>query len=222
MTTRLHEIHFTEPAAFLEELAADCAASAIEDGIVRLAVVTGPTETLPERIAQTCYVEASYLSARGQMVKLSLFACWRWTGAEVKLHGAKGKEHNDGADLLIRQVLLSLQAPLQRIEGIELRGGSLVESHRIWTPAPFAEVSSPDPLVCRLCGEALYWANAAWRAKSTRKAEALVEVPCDACEGSGQSRAGRLCMSCQGSKVTRKVDHEHEPEAVPLAEAVAS
>src|SRR5688572_13440439 len=80
----VYEIRFTDPSSFCEDLKADAKRGAIEDNLVRLAIINGPA-TLEQVMGKwqpggdrrlsayrTKYVEASYL-ARGQLVKLSCY-----------------------------------------------------------------------------------------------------------------------------------------------------
>ena len=45
----------------------------------------------------------------------------------VPVWNEERRTHNKGVDLAIRLALLKLQAPLQKLSGIQLRGGDLVD-----------------------------------------------------------------------------------------------
>lgn len=198
MTSSLFELHFTRVDAFLEEVRLDTEDDVIQAGIVRVAVVSGHAPgKAPPAVAQSWYVESSYVSGRQQLVKLSLYAGWKWTRA---VRDEQERKHNEKIDLEIRELLLKIQAGLQKVPNIRLRGGSLVEAHDIWQPEPNAQITSPDELVCATCQEAIYFANEEWRHQQSKLAAVYEAKVCPACNDTREVpfRPGRrrVCPRC--------------------------
>ena len=222
MTTSLFEVHFTRIDQYIEEVQLDATAEKILDGIVRLALVSGAAPgRSPSDVAQSWYAESSYVSTRQQLVKISLFAGWKWTRPQAARGAGVPDErqgHNNAVDLTVRETFLRLQAPLQKVEGIHLRGGSLVEAHDIWTPEPEMEITAPEPLKCATCAQAIYYANEQWRHQASGQAE-VYESPtplCPTCLGSAGAMVGgrlRNCQDCRASPGVRiTLNHLADPK----------
>lgn len=203
----VYEVRFTEPASFLDDLKADAELGAIEDRIVRLAIIGGPATH--QQIAgdefdpnggkvnpwgRSRYVTASY-QARGQLVKMTAYCGVSWAPrdkAPTEFWAAKTKD----CALKLQSTLRQLQAPLQRLD-LDVRGGGVYTEDPTdpWMGHYLASIETPAPVVCQHCGEEIYFANEAWRHTATQRAEALIDAI-----GRGTG------------KVVKKVDHYAEPE----------
>lgn len=79
---------------------------------------------------------------------------------------------------------------------------------------PRTAASNDEGQLCVICREEIYFANEAWRHRSTRRAEAVNVVPCTGCGGAGNIKSvgtTRLCTVCHGNKTQSKFDHLAEP-----------
>ena len=181
----VYEIRFTDPVDYIRELTADARQGVIEDGIVRLAIINAPASleqiegkptagghrTSPWFRAK--YVASSYL-ARGQLIKLSAYCGVSYIGQEEpkELQLQLMRECAQALQENLRKV----QRPLEKLEGIDLRGGGLyVEDPTEPWLAPFLAAIEPLPQpVCKHCHALIYYANEAWRHKSNGRPEVTV------------------------------------------------
>lgn len=201
----VYEIRFTDPSAFCDDLKADAALGAIEDNIVRLAVVNqaatldqvmGKWQPGGNRILdayRTKYVEASYL-ARKQLVKLSCFCGVSVADPTITTLTDHARKLTEATALNIQSAVRKVQATLAPLRDIEVRGGGFYVQDGPWTAWPESPIEAPDELVCATCGEGIYWSNDAWRHESTRRAEAWIDDGMD------------------GRRPRKKLDHLADPE----------
>lgn len=233
--TSMFEVRFTNPDDWIEELKADAwemgspgaGRVGIEDRIVRVAMTTGPT-TLEEigydgsyrpggeRVAHHCrswYVEASYISSRRQLVKLSAYCGWAFKDGPRANGRYVGQ--NEATELKVRETAYKLQAAINSL-GLEARGGGLFIEAGIWTASAETVLVSPPAVSCRHCGGAIHYASGAWR-HANGEAEIYVEEECPECGGAkkvidhGRERACPACrLSPRPGWVLRR-QHAAEP-----------
>lgn len=230
------EVRLTEPAKFLEELKADLEADAVVGRIVRLATVEakvnyrmlGETSAVraddmaPWDWARAQYVEASYVTTRDQLVKLSNYAGFIW--GDLAFHpwhvgdrGDQRRAHNEEARASLSRHLRQVQAGLERMKDLDVRGGGIYVQDGAWTALPGEEIKSPPDELCRFCDEPIYFANKAWRHRSNRRPEYQKEVACAGCRGTGNVTIGgrvQAHATCYGNGKVRKTDHLAAPADV--------
>lgn len=219
----VYGVRHTDPAAFCDELARDVAYHRIEDQIVRLAITSGPATieqtspgaafvaggSRPNPWFRSRYVEASYI-AGGQLVKLSAYCGVLWAASHAP--PASAAAQTEETALRVSATLNHVQKAIHEIGEIEVRGGGLyVESPEPWIAHPLQEIALPPAPTCATCEEPVYYANGAWRHRSSRQAEATFDEPCARCGGSGEGARGRRCALCNGRKVAKRLDHVADP-----------
>lgn len=223
-----HDVRFIMPTEFLDELRADHTNGCIRDSIVRLSMSDGvctiamtepdrawDDRPLPGSVARARYIECAYISTRAQLVKLSRFVGFVWTTPADDADRA----HNDEVTKRQSFEARRMQAALAALQGVVIRGGGLyVDDGTDWTAQPDQMLEAPPELSCAYCNEPIYFASGVWRHKASGRAEALVAVKCDGCDGKGEvtvAGAQRQCPRCNGLRTWSKVDHVAE-----VAEAV--
>lgn len=223
----VHEVRFTSSQEWLAEWQRDHEAGQVQDRIVRISCMTGPGTVamlyperagdhrlLAERI-KAHYVEASYVSSRDQLVKLSIYI------------GLSGVDAEEPTLLREQETLRSLQRQLNNIA--DLRGGGLFVEDGPWKASPVEEIAAPAGVSCASCDLPIYFANEQWRHREldveewltlerpagvdiqVGQAEAFVAELCPVCEGSGTVR-GRLCGACHGTKHLKTLHHLADPK----------
>lgn len=199
------EVRFTDPGAFIDDLKADADIGAVEDRIVRLAIVS-KVATLEEIEAPDFvpsghrvnpwfaakYVTSSY-QARGQLVKLSVHCGVSWVAKQEPTDFCltKTRECAEALQSVMRQV----QRPLQDL-GLELRGGGVYVSNDAapWLAHYLEAIDAAPEIHCRHCRKRIYFSNREWRHADTRRAEVKKK-------GEGY-----------GGRVMDVLDHFAEPE----------
>lgn len=201
------ETRWTNPADFIADLKRDAESGAIEDRLVRLAIVnaTATVEQVEDRWTPgglrpnltylSKHVEASYV-ARGSLHKLSCYC-----GVALKesvtnpLWLEAGKAKTDATAKAVQAALRKVQAALVPL-GLEVRGGRFYVADGAWTAHPDGAIEAPPELTCAVCGVAIHWANEAWRDDHMRS-EVYVDMGLR-----------------PGTRMPRKrLDHTHGPEA---------
>ena len=214
--TSFVEIHHTAEADFLAELALDVADAAVLEGIVRVSLVWGPgsnpaygMDALKGR-----YLEASYVTTREQLVKLSA-RLGQWADpARPWSYRDFAATSNAALDDAERERAHHLVTALKGMAGIRLRLGSLVVADDTWTAGTYEEIEKPlgvtgEEGVCS-CGEPIYFANKLWRHRATKKVAVTRRDSCDRCGGSG--KVGPIsCKACFGLGAREVVEHGAAP-----------
>ena len=158
--TTVFEVHFTEPADWISEFHADVERDRVESNIVRIALRTGqakvgqlggppsPQDAMPAVYYISEMVEASYISASRQLVKLSAYCGVTYTGPFGKQWGqemavsrrphvdARHAALNDATHQRVQQVYQQLKAAIQRHPAIALRTGVLAVEEGTWMADP--------------------------------------------------------------------------------------
>lgn len=202
------ETRWTNPADFIADLKADAEAGAIEDNLVRLAIINAtatveqvegrwtPGGARPVLTYLAKHVEASY-RARGSLHKLSCYCGVAlkdnvtdpgWIEASMAVTEATGKA--------LQQALRKVQTALHPL-GLEVRGGGFAIPDGAWTAHPDGAIEAPPTLTCATCEGRIYYANNAWRHEDTGRAEVVVD---------GETN--------RYGKVLKAVDHLADPEEV--------
>lgn len=176
-----YRISHTALGSYCAELVADYAQDAIDDRIVRLAIVAAPA-TLQEIYGDVSvpggnrpslgysakYVSSSYFS-RGRLVALSVYC-----GVSYTLRDAPGQ----AAIELTKATALKLSETLNRVKGairqcpkLEQRGGGVYidDGSDPWLAQYLTTIDEIPATLCATCGEEIYYANEAWRHKSTKR-----------------------------------------------------
>lgn len=150
------EVHFTDPTGFLEELRADHGAAMVQDSMVRLSLRSGeatlgmvyadqravPGADRPTPNFRSRYVEASYISTRGQLVKLSAY-CGVEPVAVLKLSPGSLLAMGAATALKLKETTYKLQAAFAALPGLTVRGGGLFVENGTWTADPEAAIEAP-------------------------------------------------------------------------------
>ena len=199
------ETRWTNPADFISDLKADAENGAIEDNLVRLAIINAtatveqvagrwtPGGQRPVLTYLAKHVEASY-RARGSLHKLSCYCGValkdnvtepQWIAAGMAATEATGKA--------LQQALRKVQTALAPL-GLEVRGGGFAIPDGAWTAHPDGAIEAPPALTCAVCDVALHWSNGHWRDD-----DAKYEVWLDA--------------GLDGIRPKKRLEHEHSPEA---------
>jgi hypothetical protein len=199
------ETHWTNPTDFVEDLKRDASIGAIEDNLVRLAIINAtatveqiegvwtPGGQRPVLTYQSKHVEASYV-ARGSLHKLSCYC-----GVALKDNVTNpawieaGKERPEATGKALQQALRKVQAAIDPL-GLDVRGGRFYVPDGPWTSHPDGAIETPPTLTCAVCGVDIYWANNAWRGPNG-KAEVWVD------DGVSYDRRPK-----------KRLDHEHAIE----------
>lgn len=199
------EVRFTDPSAWCDDIEADYRLHAIEDNLVRLAVintpasmqqvmgefVAGPHRTNPMYLCK--FVEASY-QARGQLVKLSCFCGVALIADAPEKAQPYGRPLTEATAKALQAATRKVLSTLAKLPDIETRGGGYYVQDGPWTAWPETPIEEPEQLVCATCGVGIYWSNNAWRHEDTRRAEAWVDDGMD------------------GRRPRKKLDHLADPD----------
>lgn len=121
------------------------------------------------------YVESSYL-ARGQQHRFETYcgvALKAWVADEKAL--AYGTPISEATALRVQEAHTKLGNLLAPMKDIDLRSGVLMISEGVWLPEPDETIEAAPQERCITCDTPIYFANEAWRAKSTKRAEHLVD-----------------------------------------------
>lgn len=172
------EVRHTDVKPWVAALEADLALDAIQDGIVWLAITTGPanldqvegkpvpggSRTVPYFGSR--YVEANYI-ARGAMQKLSVYCgiVWVTEAPTETARQLRSKQIEQTAEKL-QEELRGVQVALGRHPELQVRSGGALHLHNPdapWLAYPTESIEAPPEVTCGVCGEALHWANDAWR-----------------------------------------------------------
>lgn len=182
------EVRATDADAWLANLKADVAKKAITDGIVHVAITSGPAtlEQVEEkwsaggqREAPTFasrYVTASYL-ARGQINVLSAYCGIVWSRGAGAPDFARDKSEATG--LRVQEVWARVDGALGQYPDLEVRSGSALHLHNVaepWIAHPQQAIERPPEPTCATCGEPIYYANNQYRHTGTRRAEAYTDA----------------------------------------------
>lgn len=169
-----YEIRFTNPEGFIEELKADLAAGHVQDNILRLATRKAhaimadvePDRAFDHRPAvlwRTHYVEASYISTRHQLVKLSAFAGVAYEGEVPETAAQWIGTLTEATRRELLRTMRKIQAAIARVEDLDVRGGGLFVEEGVWVAAPGTAIEAPEAVTCATCGVKLHWANNQFR-----------------------------------------------------------
>lgn len=220
-TATSYDVRFTEADDWLTEVARDFADGQVLRNLVRLATREGavtvamiePDRAFDDRVSPACrgqYLEAAYQKADGQLVKLSRFVGWTWKHPDCP----ERREHNERTMERLSTQARRVQAALAQLTGLEVRGGALYVEEGPWTAHPEESIRAVPEILCRFCDEAIHFANQAWRHTRTNNPAFTVDESCGTCNGTGRSRAGGLCIACQGKKTMAVAEHYAEPADV--------
>lgn len=228
-STTVHQVRYTDPDAWLREFRMDLNAGEIEGtkdtGIVRLAVMHAPAtigEIDPRRSFDNrpglnwskVWVEASYVSTRRQLVKLSVVCGVRFTGPETQRTDRPGAaDPSEATQERERELTRKLQRELEKA-GVDRRGGGLYVEDGPWSAGIGDVIADPAVEHCATCGDEIYFANG-WRHRSSGQSGANDENPCPDCGGPGVLK-GRRCQRCRGLGVIKVFNHYADPELVGL------
>lgn len=188
--TSSFELHFTSIEDFLDELRADHGAgdqgeSHVKDHIVRLALRTStaslgqlypkqqyvPGADRPAPFMRSRFVEASYVSSRDQLVKVSAYC-----GIEADGYPEGGPAamyaRFEATALKAKETTHKLQAAFAALPGLVVRGGGLFVENGAWTASPESPIEAPPEQMCATCRAPIYFANNLWRHTGSKQAEA--------------------------------------------------
>jgi hypothetical protein len=169
------EVRATDADAWLANLKADVALDAITDGIIYLAITSGPAKLEDvegkwsaggSREAPTFssrYVTASYI-ARGQVNVLSAYCGVVWTKGEGAPAFAADKSQETGQK--VSAAWTKLDGALSQYPELQVRTGSALHLHNYaepWVAHPDQGIEVPDTLTCGVCGCEIHYASGRWR-----------------------------------------------------------
>lgn len=180
-------IRFNDVDAFLEDLTKDAKRGAVQDDILRLAIVTqrasvgdvyradperkdkGNLEYFDDR--QSSYdkvlVEAAYI-ARGQSVKFSRI-CGVTTDLDGPLFARATPGQRTWADTRVRECAGAVDELVNKIQretqglDLDIRGGGLYIESGPWHASQSTKIESFPKSTCAHCGIEIYFANGHWR-----------------------------------------------------------
>lgn len=176
------QVRHTDPGSYLLDLKADAGLNAIEDRIVRLAIVQGPATfeqiEAPDFVPgghrtnpwfRSKYVTSSY-QARGQLVKLSAYCGVAYVAekAPTEFCLTKTKE----CALQLQETMRRIHAPILAL-GLELRGGGVYveDPSDTWLAHYMESIELPPLVLCATCRREIYFSNDQWRHADTKRAE---------------------------------------------------
>jgi len=169
------EVRSTEPDAWLANLKSDVDLEAVADGILYLAITSGPARleqvlerecSGPAREAPTFaarYVTASYI-ARGQINVLSAYQGVVWTRGEGAPQFATDKSTATG--LRVQECWAKVNGALSKYPELQVRNGSALHLHNVaepWVAHPDQSIEVPASETCITCGVAIHFSNGHWR-----------------------------------------------------------
>lgn len=180
-----YRISHTDPASYADDLKADHALGAIDDNVVRLAVVASGA-TLQQIEApkfvpggnreafgfSAKYVASSYFR-RGRLVTLSVYCGVSFTAAEEPRGPAE--ELTRACALKIQEAANRVKAAIRACPGLVQRGGGVYvdDGADPWLAHYLAAIDAPPSELCATCGRSIYFANNDWRHEDTKRAEVL-------------------------------------------------
>lgn len=198
------EVRFTDPTGWIEEVKADLAANHVQDRIIRLATRKGPAQLndiepdrpWDHRLAagwHTHFIEASYVSTRMQLVKLSCYVgVTQEPFADGRPQSPANLELSDNTRRELLRTMRKVQSAIARVDGLDVRGGGLFVEEGVWVASPGTAIEAPEEIRCATCGVTLHWANEQWRDEHSAF-QVLVDQ---------QGRFGTI----------KELDHLHDPE----------
>lgn len=180
-----YRVSHTDPATYADDMKADHALGAIDDNVVRLAIVASGA-TLAQIEApkfvpggnrdafgySAKYVSSSYFR-RGLLVTLSIYCGVSFTAAQEPRGPAE--ELTRACALKIQETANRVKAAIKACPGLVQRGGGVYvdDSGDPWLAHYLASIESVPAEVCATCGKRIYFANNDWRHEDTKRAEAL-------------------------------------------------
>lgn len=189
-----HEGHITSVDEFVRLFEADAKAGAIENNEVWYAVVDGlasegdvmramPSTGAGHRGAPSFdnrespylrkFVEAVYFR-HNKLIKVSRY-CGVVLPEELHQRLPGGVKLTEATVLAIEEASRPILRALDAHPEIQLRHAAFyVSDGKDWHQAPRLDIAPAPQERCITCDAEIYWANEAWRAKSTRRAEHLV------------------------------------------------
>lgn len=184
-----YRVSYTDPASYCADLAADFAADAIDDKIVRLAIVAAPATlqqvygsipvpggNRPSIGFSTKYVSSSYFS-RGRLVALSVYCGVSYVGSDSS-PGKVALDLTKATALRLSETLNRVKESIKGCPGLEQRGGGVYidDGADPWLAQYLTQIETPPMEHCATCGEEIYWSNQDWRHSSTKRAEVMVDI----------------------------------------------
>lgn len=176
------QVRHTDPASYLNDLRADAGLGAVEDRIVRLAIVSGPATfaqvEAPDFVPgghrtnpwfASKYVTSSY-QARGQLVKLSTYCGIAYVGTKAPSPFALDKTKE--CALQLQETMRRIYAPLLALN-LDVRGGGVYveDPSDTWLSHYMESIELPPVVLCATCRREIYWSNDQWRHADTKRAE---------------------------------------------------
>lgn len=179
----VYEVRHTDPASYLDDLAADVNIGAVVDSFVRLAIVSSPAtmqQITPDEFIpsggrlnpwfRSKFVVSSY-QARGQLVKLSAYCGIAFVGKHAPSPFAL--EATKKCALALQETMRRVHVPLMKL-GLDIRGGGVYveDPNDPWLGNFMSTIELPPVVVCLHCDKEIYFANEAWRHRDTKRAMA--------------------------------------------------
>ncbi len=206
------EVRFTDVKAWAEALDKHAGRDLIEDNEVWFSVTSrvatidqvegkptpGGHREAPYFAAR--FVEVSYV-ARGKLQKLSVYCgvSWQRESPSETARALKAVMVQQCAEA-VQMAVRAVSVVLSRHPQLEVHSGASLHLHAMddgpWVAGPGAQIEAPPTVQCGVCGEALHFANGAWR-DERGKAEAMTP------NGADYNRRPKY-----------KLDHVHRPAEV--------
>lgn len=179
------QVRHTDPGSYLLDLKADAGLDAIEDKIVRLAIVQGPATfeqiEAPDFVPgghrtnpwfRSKYVTSSY-QARGQLVKLSAYCGVAYVAPKTPTSFCLDKTKE--CALQLQETMRRVHAPLLALK-LDVRGGGVYveDPSDTWLAHYMESIELPPLVLCATCKTEIYFSNEQWRHVDTKRAEATI------------------------------------------------